>query len=150
MRFVVQCVESSSVSIDGKVVGSIGRGLMVLCGIAQDDTREIADKMVRKLCAMRIFKDENGKTNLSVCDIGGKLLMVSQFTLYADCKSGNRPGFSYAGKPDMASPLYDYILAKAEEYVPGVRHGVFGADMKVSLVNDGPFTVILDSKDLGY
>lgn len=121
---------------------------MVLCGVSQTDTTEIADKMVKKLCNLRIFKDENGKTNLSVMDIKGELLIVSQFTLYADCKSGNRPGFSGAGSPEMANNMYEYVLSKANEYVSVVQHGIFGAHMKVSLLNDGPFTIILDSDTL--
>lgn len=148
MRFVIQCVRHSSVVADGVPTGKIGRGLMVLCGIAQTDTKEIADKMVKKLCNLRIFKDENGKTNLSVMDIGGEMLMISQFTLYADCRSGNRPGFSNAGKPEMAKPMYEYIMDKARAYVPVVEHGVFGAHMDVELLNDGPFTIILDSDTL--
>lgn len=145
MKFVIQCVKNSSVSVDGRVVGSIDRGLMVLCGVSQTDTTAVADKMVKKLCNLRIFKDENGKTNLSVTDIKGQLLIVSQFTLYADCKSGNRPGFSNAGGPEMANKMYEYVLEKAKEYVPVVEHGIFGAHMEVSILNDGPFTIILDS-----
>ena len=148
MRFVIQRVTYSTLKIDGEVCGHTDKGLLVLCGIANDDTKEIADKMVRKLCNMRIFEDENGKTNLALSDVGGKLMIVSQFTLYADCRHGNRPGFTNAGKPEMASPLYDYVLAKAGEYVDDVQHGVFGADMKIELLNDGPFTIILDSDDL--
>lgn len=148
MKFVVQCVEHASVSINGTVCGKIGRGMMVLCGIAQTDTEEIADKMIKKLCGLRIFEDAEGKTNLSLADISGELMLISQFTLYADCKKGNRPSFFYAGKPDMASPLYDYILKEAEKYVPNVQHGIFGAYMKIDLCNDGPFTVILDSDEL--
>ena len=148
MKFVIQCVKNASVTVDGEVTGSIGHGFLVLCGISATDTREIADKMVKKLCALRIFKDENGKTNLSLMDIKGELLIVSQFTLYADCKSGNRPGFSNAGSPEMAQELYDYVLKKAGEYVPNVQKGVFGAYMQVSLLNDGPFTIVLDSKEL--
>lgn len=150
MRFVIQRVKHASVEVDSKTVGKIDNGLMVLCGISQTDTKEVADKMVKKLCGLRIFADSQGKTNLSVSDVCGKLLIISQFTLYADCKSGYRPGFSFAGKPDMANELYEYILKKAEEYVPGVEKGIFGADMKVDLLNDGPFTIILDSEELGY
>lgn len=148
MRFVIQCVKNACVSVDDSTVGKIGKGLMVLCGVSQSDTNQIADKMVKKLCNLRIFKDENGKTNLSVQDIGGQLLIVSQFTLYADCKCGNRPGFSNAGSPDMANAMYEYVLEKAREFVPVVEHGVFGAHMEVSLINDGPFTIILDSDSL--
>ncbi len=148
MKFLIQCVKNSSVTVDGKTVGSIEKGLMVLCGVSQTDTVAIADKMVKKLCNLRIFKDENGKTNLSVMDIKGQLLIVSQFTLYADCKCGNRPGFSNAGSPETARKMYEYVLSKAKEFVPVVEHGIFGAHMEVSLINDGPFTIILDSDAL--
>ena len=120
----------------------------MLIGVADGDTKEIADKMVRKMCNLRIFEDENGKTNLSLADVGGSLLLISQFTLYADCKKGNRPSFTDAGAPDMASDMYEYIIEQAKAYCPNVQRGEFGADMKVSLVNDGPFTIVLDSKDL--
>ena len=148
MKFVIQRVKYAKVTVDGNVVGAIDRGFMVLAGIAQTDTREIADRLVKKMCGLRIFEDEQGKTNLSLADVEGRLLIISQFTLYADCKKGNRPSFINSGKPDMASPLYDYICDKAEEYVPGVQRGIFGADMKVELLNDGPFTVILDSEEI--
>lgn len=148
MRFVIQRVRHASVTIEGEEKGSIGHGLLVLCGIASSDTEQIADKMVKKLCGLRIFEDENGKTNLSLSDVGGELMIISQFTLYADCRRGNRPGFFYAGSPDMAEPLYEYILKKAAEYSPGVKRGEFGADMKIELLNDGPFTILLDSKEL--
>lgn len=146
MRFVIQRVLESSVSVDGKVVGQIGKGFMVLIGVGSGDTREIADKMIKKLIGMRIFEDENGKTNLNLESVGGSLLLISQFTLYADCKRGNRPGFTDAGAPDLAEELYEYIISECRKSVPVVERGVFGADMKVSLVNDGPFTVILDSE----
>ncbi|MGI6204680.1 MAG: D-aminoacyl-tRNA deacylase [Anaerovoracaceae bacterium] len=148
MRFVIQRVSESSVAIDGETVGSIGKGFMVLIGVADGDTKEIADKLVDKMIKLRIFEDENGKTNLSLADVGGELLLISQFTLYADCRKGNRPGFSNAGAPDFASDMYDYIIDRAKERVPVVEKGVFGADMAVSLVNDGPFTVILDSDEI--
>jgi len=148
MRFVIQRVTQSQVEVDGKVIGSIGKGFMVLIGVSEDDTKEIADKMVKKLVGMRIFQDENDKTNLSLADVGGELLLISQFTLYADCKKGNRPSFIHAGGPDMANDLYEYIIAECKKQVPVVERGEFGADMKVSLINDGPFTVILDSKEL--
>ena len=148
MRFVIQRVSHASVTVEGEVLGKIGKGFMVLCGIAQTDTREIADKMVKKLCAMRIFEDENGKTNLALSEVGGSLLLISQFTLYADTRHGNRPGFTLAGKPDMAEPMYEYIIREAKKYVPEVQRGRFGADMKVELLNDGPFTIILDSQEL--
>ncbi len=148
MRFVIQVVQNSKVDVDGQTVGSIGKGFMVLVGVNQTDTREIADKMVKKMLGLRIFKDENGKTNLSLENVGGELLLISQFTLYADCRKGNRPSFINAGKPDMANELYEYIISKCQEQVAVVEKGIFGADMKVSLVNDGPFTIILDSDDL--
>jgi len=148
MRFVIQRVSEASVSVDGKVVGQIGKGFMVLVGVAQTDTKAIADRLVKKMTGLRIFEDTQGKTNLSLADVGGALLMISQFTLYADCKRGNRPGFSYAGKPELANALYEYVLQKAKESVPVVERGIFGADMKVALVNDGPFTIILDSDQL--
>ncbi len=148
MKFVIQRVTGAKVTIEGSVRGEIGKGYMVLIGVADSDTREIADKMVRKMCNLRIFEDENGKTNLSLADVEGSLLLISQFTLYADCKKGNRPSFIGAGAPDMASGMYEYILDAAKAYCPRVEMGEFGADMKVSLVNDGPFTIVLDSKDL--
>lgn len=148
MRFVIQRVRESQVTIDGEVVGRIGRGFMVLIGVTHTDTEEIADKMIRKLIGMRIFEDENGKTNLSLEKVEGSLLLISQFTLYADCRRGNRPGFTDAAKPDHAEALYQYIIDECRKQVPIVETGRFGADMKVSLVNDGPFTVILDSEDL--
>jgi len=148
MRFVIQRVLESSVTIDGVETARIGKGFLVLVGIENADAKEIADKLVKKMTGLRIFEDENGKTNLSLADVGGELLVVSQFTLYADCKHGNRPGFTTAGRPEMAEPLYEYILEKCRESVPVVKHGSFGADMKVSLINDGPFTIILDSAAL--
>ena len=148
MRFVVQRVTEASVTIDGKCVGKIGKGFLVLAGVADSDTKEIADRMIKKLVGLRIFEDEEGKTGASLSAVNGELLVVSQFTLYADCKKGNRPSFIRAGKPDMANEMYEYILEKCREYVPVVEHGEFGADMKVSLINDGPFTIILDSDEL--
>ena len=148
MRFVIQRVTHASVTVDGQVLGKIEKGFCVLIGVSQEDTREIADKMVKKMCGLRIFEDADGKTNLSLADVGGQLLLISQFTLYADCKKGNRPSFTDAGKPDRAEALYEYIIEKASAQVPAVQRGVFGADMKVSLINDGPFTVILDSDRL--
>ena len=148
MRFVIQRVTESSVKVDGKVIGQIGKGFMVLIGVADSDTKEIADKMVKKMTGLRIFEDEEGKTNLSLDAVGGELLLISQFTLYANCKKGNRPSFVEAGKPDMAEELYEYIIRKCKEHIPVVERGMFGADMKVSLVNDGPFTIVLDSDRL--
>ena len=148
MRFVIQRVLESTLTIDGEITAQIAKGFLVLVGIETADTKEVADRMVRKLVGMRIFEDDNGKTNLSLADVDGQLLVVSQFTLYADCKHGNRPGFTNAARPEMAEPLYEYILAKCRESVPHVEHGSFGADMKISLINDGPFTIILDSAEL--
>ncbi len=149
MRFVVQRVKNASVVSDGKVLGEIGRGLLVLIGIGQDDNEEIADKMVQKLVNMRIFEDLDGKTNLGLKDVEGELMLVSQFTLYADCRKGNRPSFTAAGAPDMAEQLYEYIKGQCAEEIISVKFGEFGADMKVELLNDGPFTVILDSAEIG-
>jgi len=148
MRFVIQRVTQASVTVDEKVIGKINKGFLVLIGVCDDDTKEIADKMVKKLIGLRIFEDENGKTNLALKDIGGELLLISQFTLYADCKKGNRPSFNLAGKPDMANELYEYIISECKKELAVVEKGEFGADMKVSLLNDGPFTIYLDSEDL--
>ena len=148
MRFVVQRVTHASVTVDSQVIGKIGNGFMVLIGVADTDTREIADKMVKKLLGLRIFEDENGKTNLDIHTVEGELLLISQFTLYANCRHGNRPSFIEAGKPDMANEMYKYIIAKCKEQVPVVEKGEFGADMKVELLNDGPFTILLDSDQL--
>ena len=148
MKFVIQRLTHAEVAVEGEVIGKIGKGFMVLIGVAQDDTRVIADKMVKKLTGLRIFEDENGKTNLSLDQVGGELLLISQFTLYANCKKGNRPSFIEAGKPDMAEEMYEYIISRCKEQVTVVEQGKFGADMKVSLVNDGPFTIVLDSEKL--
>ena len=148
MRFVVQRVTHASVTVDSQVIGKIGNGFMVLIGVADTDTREIADKMVKKLLGLRIFEDQNGKTNLDIHTVEGELLLISQFTLYANCRHGNRPSFIEAGKPDMANEMYEYIIAKCKEQVPVVEKGEFGADMKVELLNDGPFTILLDSDQL--
>ena len=148
MRFVVQRVTHASVTVDSQVIGKIGNGFMVLIGVADTDTREIADKMVKKLLGLRIFEDENGKTNLDIHTVEGELLLISQLTLYANCRHGNRPSFIEAGKPDMANEMYEYIIAKCKEQVPVVEKGEFGADMKVELLNDGPFTILLDSDQL--
>ena len=145
MRFVIQRVTESSVTIDGEISGKIGKGYLVLIGVADTDTKEIADKMIRKMIGLRIFEDEQGKTNLSLANVDGGLLLVSQFTLYANCKRGNRPSFIEAGKPDMANEMYEYIIEKCRESVDEVQTGEFGADMKVQLLNDGPFTILLDS-----
>lgn len=148
MKFIIQRVSEASVAVDGEVIGKIGKGYMVLIGVGQNDTREIADKMVKKMIGLRIFEDENGKTNLSLADVGGQMLLISQFTLYANCKKGNRPSFIESGSPNMAEEMYEYIIAKCKECVPVVEKGSFGADMKVSLINDGPFTIVLDSEQL--
>lgn len=148
MKFVIQRVTQASVSVKQEVIGSIKHGFLVLIGIAENDTTEIADKLVKKLVGLRIFEDENGKTNLSLKDIQGELLLISQFTLYADCKKGNRPSFIKAGNPELANQLYEYIIEACKKEFPVVETGEFGADMKVSLLNDGPFTIILDSAEI--
>lgn len=148
MRFIIQRVRHASVTIDGEVRGKIGKGFMVLIGVGADDTKEIADKLVRKLVNMRIFEDAEGRTNLGLKDVGGELLLISQFTLYADCKKGKRPSFTKAGAPAMAEPLVEYIIEECKKEIPVVEQGEFGADMKVELLNDGPFTVILDSDEI--
>ena len=148
MKFVLQRVSEASVSVEGKIVGQIGTGYVLLVGVANDDTREIADKMIEKVSRLRIFEDENGKTNLSIGQVGGEILVISQFTLYADCKKGNRPSFTDAGNPALAEELYEYILSRSRELFSHTASGEFGADMKVSLVNEGPFTIVLDSKEI--
>ena len=148
MKLLIQRVNHAEVTVDSQIVGKIGKGFLVFVGVGHDDTREIADKYLKKLLGLRIFEDENGKTNRSLADVNGELLMVSQFTLYAGCKHGNRPGFTNAGAPDMANELYEYMLSEAQKQVPVVQHGIFGADMKVTLENDGPFTIILDESIL--
>ena len=150
MRFVIQCVDNAEVEIEGKTVGKIGKGFMVLAGISEKDTRQTADRMLEKMLKLRIFEDENGKTNLDLAAVGGEVLLVSQFTLYADCKKGNRPSFIHAGLPDMAEPMFNYIADKCREAGMSVQTGVFGSFMKVSLVNDGPFTIVLDSDQMGW
>lgn len=148
MKFVIQRVKYASVTVDSNVIGKINNGFMVLIGVENADTKEIADKMVAKLVNMRIFQDENDKMNLSLNDVNGELLLISQFTLYANCKKGNRPSFIEAGKPDMANEMYEYIISKCKESVEVVEKGEFGADMKVELLNDGPVTIILDSREI--
>lgn len=150
MRIVLQRVQEASVTVDQKVTGAIGKGFLVLLGAEEEDTEEIADKMVDKMCKLRIFQDSQGKTNLSLADVGGELLVVSQFTLYADCRKGNRPSFVRAGNPEKARHLYEHALERCRLHVGKVEHGIFGADMKVSLVNDGPFTIVLDSRELNF
>ncbi|KAI4447346.1 D-aminoacyl-tRNA deacylase [Eubacterium plexicaudatum ASF492] len=148
MRFVIQRVSEASVTVDNEIIGSIGKGFLVLIGVCDTDTKEIADKMIRKMLGLRIFEDAQGKTNLSLDATGGELLLVSQFTLYADCRKGNRPSFIRAGAPELADELYQYIIQKCREQNDHVATGIFGADMKVRLLNDGPFTIVLDSDDL--
>lgn len=150
MKFLLQVVKNASVSIDNNICGQIDRGYLLLAGFCDDDTTEIADKMIRKMVNLRIFPDENGKTNLSIKDIdNGKILVVSQFTLYADCKKGNRPSFINAGSPEHANDLYEYVKEHiVKDYDVDIECGSFGADMQVSLINDGPFTIMLDSAEI--
>ena len=144
MKLVVQRVKNAKVEVDEKTVGSINQGFLVLLGVTHTDTRSKADYLVKKLCNLRVFEDENGKMNLGLKDVGGELLIVSQFTLYADCTQGNRPSFTNAAKPDVANELYEYFCEKCREQNIKVEKGIFGADMKVSLLNDGPVTIILE------
>lgn len=145
MKFVIQRVTEASVTVENKVVGKIDKGYMVLIGVGKDDTTAEADKLVKKMIGLRIFADENGKTNLSLKDVNGQLLLVSQFTLYADCRKGNRPSFTESGDPQKAEELYEYIISECRKQVSVVEKGVFGGDMKVSLCNDGPFTILLEA-----
>lgn len=148
MRFLIQRVSRAAVEVEQQTVGKIEHGFLVFVGICDGDTKEVADKLVKKLINLRIFEDENGKTNLSLKDVHGSLLIISQFTLYADCKKGNRPSFIKAGNPEYANQLYEYILDQCRESFPDVQRGIFGADMKVSLLNDGPFTILFDSDEM--
>lgn len=148
MKFVIQRVREASVTVNREVIGSIGHGLLVFVGVADSDSNEIADKMIDKMTKLRIFDDAEGKTNLSIADVGGEFLIISQFTLYADCRKGNRPSFILAGKPDMAEAMYEYIISEVRRKGFRAEHGAFGADMKVALLNDGPFTIVLDSDEL--
>ena len=151
MRFVIQCVDNAKVEIDGNVVGKIGKGYLVLAGISETDTRNTADRMIEKMLKLRIFEDENGKTNLNRAAVGGEILLVSQFTLYADCRKGNRPSFIKAGSPQHAEELYNYLIEKCEQLTGRKpQTGEFGALMKVHLTNSGPFTMLMDSEELGY
>ena len=145
MKFVIQRVTEASVTVEGKTIGEIGKGFLVLIGVGKEDTRETADKYLKKMIGLRIFEDAEGKTNLFLKDVGGELLLVSQFTLYANCKKGNRPSFVEAGDPEQAEDLYNYIVEEAKKQVDVVQTGSFGADMKVSLLNDGPFTILLEN-----
>ena len=144
MKFVIQKVSEASVHVEGECIGRINRGFLVFVGIGREDTKETADQYIKKMVNLRIFTDAEGKTNLSLADVGGEVLLISQFTLYANCRKGNRPSFFGAGEPQMAEELYEYIIEKTREQVPVVRTGRFGALMQVSLVNEGPFTIILD------
>ena len=145
MKFVIQRVSHASVTVHEETIGRINQGYLVLIGVGKEDTREDADRLVKKMIGLRIFADENGKINKSLKDVNGGLLLVSQFTLYADCRHGNRPGFTEAAGPDLANELYEYIIESCRQQVPVVETGEFGADMKVELMNDGPFTIILES-----
>lgn len=148
MRFIIQRVTHAEVCVHQKTIGKIEKGFLVFIGILQEDNQEIADKLIRKLINLRIFEDEHGKTNLSLQDVSGELLLISQFTLYADCKKENRPSFTRAGDPVLANALYEYIIAECRKQIPNVQTGSFGADMKISLLNDGPFTIFLDSEEI--
>ncbi len=148
MKFVIQRVTEASCEVEGNIIGAIKNGYLVLIGIADSDTNEIADKMIAKMLNMRIFSDDEGKTNLSLKDVAGSLLLISQFTLYADCRKGNRPSFTKAGKPDFAKKMYEYIISECRQSTEKVQTGLFGADMKISLINDGPFTIVLDSDEI--
>ncbi len=148
MKFVIQRVAKAMVTVDDDVTGAIGKGFVVFVGISQNDNEQIADKMVDKLTKMRIFEDDSGKTNLDLKSVNGRILMISQFTLYADCKKGNRPSFIKAGSPDEANRLYEYCIKRVRDFGIPVESGIFGADMKVSLLNNGPFTIVLDSEEI--
>ena len=150
MKVVLQRVTHAQVTVEEQVVGKIGHGFLLLLGVEDADTVETADRMVEKICKLRIFQDEQGKTNLSLADVGGEVLVVSQFTLYADCKKGNRPSFVKAGKPEHANALYEHFVEESRKYVPKVEHGSFGADMQVELGNEGPFTLVLTNEELGF
>lgn len=149
MRVVLQRVQNASVKVDGQTVGEIGKGFLILLGVAETDTEAAADRMADKICRLRIFEDQEGKTNLSLADVGGELLVVSQFTLYADCHKGNRPSFIGAGAPEKANRLYEYFVQRCRTHVKKVECGRFGADMKVELLNDGPFTLVLEGDENG-
>jgi len=148
MKIVLQRVKEAKVEIEGKIKGQIGNGYLLLVGVVDEDTEEIADKMMEKISRLRLFQDGEGKTNLSISEVDGEVLIISQFTLCADCRKGNRPSFINAGNPVMAEKLYNHILDKSKDLFRNIECGEFGADMKVSLVNDGPFTLVLDSKEI--
>ncbi len=149
MRVVLQRVSSASVTVDGEIIGAIGNGFLVFLGVSDSDTEAAADKMADKICKLRIFPDEQGKTNCSLADVGGGILVISQFTLYADCRKGNRPSFIKAGEPGRAEQLYEYFADRCSSHVTEVARGSFGADMKVELTNDGPFTLMLEGDENG-
>ena len=144
MKLVIQRVLNAQVEVENEVVGKIGKGYLVLCGIKDTDTEKEADYLAKKLCNLRVFEDENEKMNLSLKDVNGELLIISQFTLYGDTTQGNRPSFIEAARPEKANILYEYFLEKCKEYQIKVEKGIFGADMKVSLINDGPVTIIME------
>lgn len=148
MKVVLQRVSQAEVSVDGQSIGKISRGFLLFLGVSGEDTKAIADKMTDKISKLRIFPDENGKINLSLADVSGEILVVSQFTLYADCRKGNRPSFTKAGDPKEAEKLYEYVIERLKSMGYHVEHGSFGADMKVELLNDGPFTLVLDSLEI--
>lgn len=148
MKFIIQRVSEANVKVNDNIIGSISKGFLVFIGICDNDTKEIANRMTKKMLGLRIFEDENGKTNLDLHSVNGQLLLISQFTLYADCKKGNRPSFIKAGKPQMANELYEYVIELCKQQVDVVEQGEFGADMKISLLNDGPFTILLDSDEI--
>lgn len=148
MKFLIQRVDHASVTVDQKITGQIEKGFLVFVGVEDSDTKEIADKLVKKMVGLRIFEDSEGKINLSLNDVGGSVLLVSQFTLYANCKKGFRPSFTDAGNPTLAEELYEYIIAETKKTISNVQTGIFGAEMYVDLLNHGPFTIILDSKEL--
>ena len=148
MKFVIQRVNHASCMVDNQITGAIDKGFCVLIGVSETDNEQIADKMIKKLINMRIFADENDKTNLALKDINGSLLLISQCTLYANCKKGNRPSFTDAGNPELANSLYEYIIMECKKEISNVQTGIFGADMKISLENDGPLTIVLDSNEL--
>lgn len=149
MRVVLQRVRNACVRVDKEVIGEIGKGFLVLLGVAETDSEAAADRMADKICKLRIFEDGEGKTNLSLTDVGGEILVVSQFTLYADCHKGNRPSFIRAGSPEKANRLYEHFVERCRMHVDKVEHGSFGADMKVELLNDGPFTLVLEGDERG-
>ena len=148
MKFVIQRVLEASCEVDSQITGKINQGFCVFIGVSDTDTKQIADKMIQKLIGLRIFSDSEDKINLSLKDVNGSLLLISQFTLYANCRKGNRPSFTEAGKPDFAKEMYEYMISECKKQIPNVQTGIFGAAMKISLVNDGPFTIILNSDDL--